>query len=216
MTHGGERVTLELRSRHCTMVADPSGAYDECVALAISRWKFTVKEYTRMIEAGILGEDDRVELLDGEVVKMTPIGPLHVGCVIQLTGLLASRLGERAAVSVQNPFQLGWLSQPQPDLTLLRPRRDRYTERHAEPDDVLLLVEVSSSSATFDRQVKMPLYAQGGIRQAGLVDLDAGVVEVYRLNDQGPYDPPELVSGDVRVVIDAFPDVELTAADILG
>ncbi len=74
---------------------------------------------------------------------------------------------------------------------------------------MLLLVEVSSSSATFDRQVKMPLYAQGGIRQAWLVDLDAGVVEVYRLNDKGLYDTPELVSGDVRVVIDAFPDVEL-------
>jgi len=134
--------------------------------MPVSRWKFTVDEYARMAEAGILGEDDRVELLEGEIVEMAPIGPPHAGCVNRLTRLLTSRLGDRAVVGVQNPIRLGSLSEPQPDLTLLRPRRDLYSEGHPEADDVLLVVEVASSTSAFDRQVKMPLYAQAGIPQA--------------------------------------------------
>ena len=98
----------------------------------------------------------------GRSSRWRPSDRPTAGCVNRLTRLFTARLGERAVVSVQNPFWLGSLSEPQPDLTLLRPRPDLYSEAHAEPQDVLLLVEVSSSSAAFDRQVKMPLYAQGG------------------------------------------------------
>ena len=169
-----------------------------------------------MGEAGIFGEDDRVELIDGEIVEMAPIGPLHAGCVNRLTRLFTSRLGERAVVTVQNPIRLGRLSEPQPDLALLRPRDDLYAQGHAGPDDVVLVVEVSHSTSSFDRLTKMPLYAQWRVAQAWLIDLDAGVVEVYRLTVDGGYGEPDLVAGGGRVALDAFPEVEITAADILG
>ncbi len=185
------------------------------MAISVSRRLFTADEYEQMAEAGILHEDDRLELLEGEIVEMTPIGPPHSGCVNQLNRLFTSRIGDRAVVAVQNPIRLGTLSEPQPDVVLLEPRADFYSTTHAGPDDVLLLVEVSSS-APFDRLVKMPLYARYGIRQAWLVDVDAKVVEVYRLTGEGSYGDPELVQGPARVPVDAFPDVSVTAADILG
>ena len=185
------------------------------VALPLARWKFSVDDYARMAEAGILGEDDRVELVEGEIVQMAPIGPLHAACVKRLNRLFTSRFGDDVVVSVQDPIRVGWMSEPQPDVALLRPRRDLYSGGHPGPADVLLVVEVSSSTSAFDRQVKMPLYAQGGIPQAWLVDLAAGVVEVYRLTGAGGYSDPELVTGGGRVAVDAFGDVEITAADIL-
>lgn len=180
------------------------------------RWKFTVDDYARMAQAGILGEDDRVELLEGEIVEMAPIGPLHAACVKRLNRLFAARLGDLAVVSVQDPIRLGSRSEPQPDLALLRPRDDLYSALHPEPADVLLVVEVAFSTGPFDRLVKMPLYAEWRIPQAWLVDLDAGVIEVYRLRAEGRYGEPEVVAGRDRVVIDAFDAVELTAADILA
>ena len=179
------------------------------------RWKFTVPEYHCMASAGIFGKDDHVELLEGEIVKMAPIGPPHAGCVNRLTRLFSSLLGDRVVVGVQNPISLGWMSEPQPDVALLRPRRDLYSEGHPEPKDVLLVVEVASSTSAFDREVKMPLYAQAGIPQAGLVNLDEGVVEVYRLTGAGGYGDPELVTGEGRVVVDAFGEIQITVADIL-
>jgi Uma2 family endonuclease len=186
------------------------------MSVSIPLWKFTVDDYARMAKAGILGEDDRVELLNGEIVKMAPIGSLHASCVKGINRLFASGLGEQVVISVQDPIRLGSYSEPQPDLALLRARDDLYREDHPGPQDILLVVEVSVSTAESDRLVKMPLYSQWRIPQAWLVDLDAGVVEVYRLNAEGSYGTPELVAGDGRVAVDAFPDVELTAADILG
>src|SRR5204862_4227841 len=112
--------------------------------------------------------------------------------------------------------RLGTYSEPQPDVALLRPRPDFYKERHPEADDVLVVVEVSASTAHYDRAVKLPLYGRAGIGQAWLVDLDENVVEVYRLARGGSYGEPELVTGEARLVLDAFPDVALTAADILA
>jgi Uma2 family endonuclease len=186
------------------------------MAISVSRWHFTVDDYERMAEAGILREDDRVELLEGDIIEMAPIGPPHAGCVKRLNLLLVSRRQTRAVVSVQDPIRLDNRSEPQPDLALLEPRSDFYSTRHAGPDDVLLVVEVSSSSVPFDRLVKMPMYARAGVRQAWLVDLDGGGVEVYRLTAEGSYGEPELVRGPGMVVIDSFPDVSVTAAEILG
>jgi Uma2 family endonuclease len=147
---------------------------------------------------------------------MAPIGSLHASCVKGINRLFASGLSELVVISVQDPIRLGSFSEPQPDLALLRVRDDLYREGHPGPEDILLVVEVSVSTAESDRLVKIPLYSQWRIPQAWLVDLDAGVVEVYRLTEQGIYGPPELVTGNGPVLIDAFPDVELTAADILG
>jgi Uma2 family endonuclease len=188
------------------------------VALPVSRRRFTVDEYERMAEAGILGEDDRVELLEGEIVEMAPIEPVHAGCVNRLNHLLMSRLGDRAVVSVQNPIRLSLHSEPQPDVVLLRARDDFYSAGHAGPGDVLLAVEVCWATAAYDGLVKLPLYARAGVAQAWLVDLDGGAVEAYRLAapGAGAYGEPEVARGDDTVVIDAFPDVPLAASEILG
>ena len=141
---------------------------------------FTVDDYHRMAELGILDEDDRVELLDGQVVEMTPIGPEHAGCVDALTTLLSRRVGDTAVVRVQNPLILGTRWEPQPDVALLRPRADGYRTAHPGAGDVLLVIEVADTTAGSDRDVKLPLYARAGIAEAWLVDLAAEVIEVHR------------------------------------
>src|SRR5690606_26231594 len=143
--------------------------------------RFTVQDYHRMAEAGILGEDDRVELLEGEVIEMPPIGPGHAGGVKRLTNSFLPLQAERKVIiSVQDPIHLGEYSEPQPDLALLNPRPDFYARSHPGPEDVLLLVEVMESSATYDREVKVPLYARFGIAETWLLALEPGVIEMYR------------------------------------
>ena len=144
------------------------------------RHKFTVEEYHRMAEAGILSEDDRVELIEGEIVEMAPIGSRHAGTVDFLADFFFRHVGEGVLVRVQNPIRLGKHSEPQPDLVLLKRQDDFYRSRHPGPDDVLLVVEVAETSAKDDRAVKVPLYGRHGVPEVWLVDLSAEVVEVYR------------------------------------
>jgi Uma2 family endonuclease len=133
-----------------------------------------------MGEAGILHEDARVELIDGEIIDMSPIGSRHSGTVNQLSRLFERAIDEHAIVAAQNPFVLGNDSEPQPDIALLKPRDDFYTRSHPRPDDVLLLIEVADTSAPYDRTVKIPLYAQHGIPEVWLLDLPHKRLEVYR------------------------------------
>jgi Uma2 family endonuclease len=152
------------------------------MAMAVQLLKrlFTVAEYHKMVEAGILSEDDRVELLNGEIVAMSPIGSRHAACVDRLTQHLVVQVGGRAIVHVQNPIRLGEHSEPQPDLALLRRRPDFYATSHPGPGGVLLVVEVADTSAAFDREVKVPLYAQFVVPEVWLVDLAGEQVEVFR------------------------------------
>ncbi|MDQ4076367.1 MAG: Uma2 family endonuclease [Chloroflexota bacterium] len=143
-----------------------------------TRRSFTVEEYHRMAEARILTEDDRVELMDGAILAMTPIGPRHAQIVNRLTQQLVLALSEVALVSVQNPIHLADDTEPQPDIALLRPDVD-YGEAHPRPDDVLLLVEVADTSLDYDRGVKLPRYARAGIPEVWLVDVSGNVVEQY-------------------------------------
>ena len=147
-------------------------------------YRFAVDEFARMGEAGIFTEDDRVELIDGAVLEMTPIGPPHAGIVGRLTELLVTRLAGRAYVSVQNPIRLDRHTEPQPDLVVARRRQSGYTDRHPDADDVLLVVEVADSSLRHDREQKAPRYGKAGIPETWLVDLAAGTVTVY--SDPGP------------------------------
>jgi len=140
---------------------------------------FTVAEYDRMIEAGILLEDERIELIDRAIVTMSPIGVRHVGCVNILNSLLTEALGRTVIVSVQNPVHLGEHSEPQPDVTVLRPRGDSYSHSLATAADILLLIEVAETSLDYDRTVKVPLYARAGIPEVWVINLAAETVEVY-------------------------------------
>jgi len=186
------------------------------VAVTLTKRRFTVEAYHRMVEAGILAEDDRVELIRGEVVEMTPIGRSHAARVDRLTRLFTSRLGERAIVRVQGPLPLGPDSEPQPDLTLLRPCSDFYLETPLRPSDVFLVVEVADSSLATDRTVKMPLYAEAGIREAWLVDLVAGRLEVHRDPTPHGYRDVRTLHPGEPVDLEAFPDLALTVDDVLG
>lgn len=176
---------------------------------------FTVDEYHRMAEVGILTEDDRVELIEGEIVEMSPIGSRHVACVNRLTRLFTQEGGEGAIVSVQNPIRLSEYSEPEPDLALLRPRLDFYAEALPGPEDTLLVVEVMETSAEYDRQKKLPLYAQAGIPEVWLVDLAAECIEVYRQPSPGGYEEVQRRCRGERLAPQAFPDVELTVDEIL-
>lgn len=142
--------------------------------------RFSVKDYYRMVEAGVLREDDRMELVEGEIVDMVPIGSRHAACVARLTRLLVSGLGERAVVWVQNPVRLDDLSEPQPDLAVLGPRDDFYAGAHPGPAEALVVIEVAETTLGWDRRVKVPLYARSGVAEVWVVDLVSEAVEVFR------------------------------------
>jgi Uma2 family endonuclease len=186
------------------------------MTIQLARRLFTVDEYERMVEAGILGEDDRVELLDGEIVEMSPIGSRHAACVNRLNRLLARVVGNQAIVSIQNPIRLGRRSELQPDLALLQPRADFYAQAHPEPEDVLLVIEVADTTQTIDRERKLPLYAKAGIVQVWLVDLAAEVIDDYRMPGAAGYRLRErFVVGDV-LRIAALPEALVAVADVVG
>ena len=151
------------------------------------RIRFTVEDYHRMAEAGILHEDSRVELIDGDLIAMSPIGPHHAGVVDELAQLLIPQVIGRAIVRVQNPVRLDDHSEPEPDLVLAVPRDGGYRNAHPGPDDVLLLIEVMASSADRDRDIKLGLYAKANIAEVWLVDLNADRVEIYRSPAGGTY-----------------------------
>ena len=139
--------------------------------------RFTVDEYYRMAEAGIIGPDERVELVDGRIVAMNPIGSPHAWCVKRINGLF-SRLGDRVILSIQDPLRLDDNGEPEPDVVVLRP--DSPEDRHPGPGDVLLVVEVADTSLAYDRGTKAPLYARHGIPELWIVDLGGERVEVHR------------------------------------
>ncbi len=157
------------------------------MAMTVLRYQFTVDDYARMREAGILGEDDRLELLDGEIYTMSPIGPLHVAIVNKLNKLLNQQIGDLGIVSVQNPIRLDAYSEPQPDIVILRPRDDFYTGALALPDDILLIIEIADSSLDYDRMEKLPRYAQAGIREVWIIDVNRSTVEQYTCPLQEQY-----------------------------
>lgn len=139
----------------------------------LHRHQLTVADYHRMGEADILPEDSRVELIEGEIIDMSPIGSRHAGTVLQLSRILNLAAGRAALVSTQNPVVLGMHSEPEPDIMLLHSREDFYKSSHPQPGDILLIVEVAESSLNYDRQIKIPLYARHGIPEVWLVDIEA-------------------------------------------
>lgn len=181
-----------------------------------TRRLLTTADYHSMIEAGILGPEDRVELLAGEIYEAAAVGSPHAACVMRLNRWFSARVEDRAIVNVQNPVELSALSEPEPDLTLLAPRESFYADRHPRPADVLLLIEVAATSYDYDRNLKLPLYAEAGIREVWLVDLERRAIEVYRDPCEAGFRRAEsLRAGDTLAPI-AFPDLELDVARLFG
>ncbi|HEV8614476.1 MAG TPA: Uma2 family endonuclease [Methylomirabilota bacterium] len=181
------------------------------------RRRFTIADYHRMGDVGILGCDERLELIDGELIVREPIGSHHAGTVTRVSRLWTLRLGQRALVSIQNPLVLPNVdSELQPDVTILAPRADFYTTSHPLPADVLLLIEVADTSLRLDRRVKLPLYARAGIREAWLCDLTTGRIEVHREPTAQGYGAVRVHGRGASLAAVAFPDLALTVDDLLG
>ena len=184
--------------------------------IAARRRPFTVSEYYRMAEVDILTEEDRVELIAGQIVAMSPIGSRHAACVDRLNGLLHRQPEQAFIVRVQSPIALDAYSEPEPDLVLLRPHADFYAEAHPSAADVMLAVEVADTSIDYDREVKLPLYAQAGLPEVWLIDLQKGYIEVYVRPQGGVYQQRVEVTADATLTSPTVADLELAVADVLG
>jgi len=186
------------------------------MSVRIERRIFNVDEYHRMSEAGILSEDDRVELMEGEIIKMSPIGSRHAACVKRFNTLLHRKAGQAVIVSIQDPIRLDDYSEPEPDVALLRPRTDFYSQAHPTPNDVILIIEVADTSLEYERTVKLPLYARAGIAEVWLAIVTRDTVEAFSRPLNGAYQEfREAKRGDVLSPA-GFPDLLLSVDEILG
>jgi Uma2 family endonuclease len=178
---------------------------------------FTVEEYYRMTEAGIFHEDDRVELMEGEVVTMSPIGSRHAACVEKAVALIRRAVaGRKFSVRTQNPIRLNDYSEPQPDISVVRDREDFYAAGHPTPDDIVLLVEVAEASLMYDRHSKLPLYARSGIAEVWLVDLVNRTVEVHSTPAPAGYSSVRQFRQGATLVSAALPDLQIAVDDVLA
>jgi Uma2 family endonuclease len=188
------------------------------VTVLAARRLITASEFTQMCEAGVFREDDRLELIEGEIIEMSPIGKRHAAAVRRLINLLTRRLGEdEALVDAQDPVVLGDISEPQPDLALLRPSPSFYAEAHPGPGDILLLIEVADSSLAYDREVKVPTYARYGVPEVWIADLGGAAVEVYRQPAADGYGSVErLDEPDAVVSPRLLPQLRLRVSSLVG
>lgn len=190
------------------------GALDEPVTL--QRHRLTADEYQQMGTAGILPPDARVELIEGEVIDMAPIGTRHWGVVSHLNHLLQPAVGERAIVAVQLSLRLGRHNEPQPDLALMKPRADFYRKALPTPADTLLIIEVSDSTVRYDRQIKLPLYARHGIGELWIVDLEANLLRMYQQPQGDTYVQASEAANPGITAIAALPGVSVDLSGLLA
>jgi Uma2 family endonuclease len=187
------------------------------MAVPIQKQSVTIDEYHRMAEDGSFPPDARLELIRGEIIEMAPIGDGHSSTVRRFIRSFSARLSAYAIVDVQNPILLKRQeSEPQPDLTLLRLRDDFYSTATPTPEDTLLVVEVADSSLSYDRKVKMHLYAEAGIPESWLVDLSSDTLFVFRRPSPQGYQDVRTYRRGESVTPEAFPGVPFTVDEILG
>ena len=186
------------------------------MSVQVLRRHFSVGEYYRMAEAGLFTEDDRVELIEGEIIEMNPIGSRHAACVGRLTELPGSMTRDVAIVRVQNPVQVNDYSEPLPDVTLLKRRDDFYAQANPGAADVLLIIEVSDTTLEYDRQVKLPLYARARIPEVWIVNIPEDTIEVYARPSRGKYQDALTVERGQRLPLTSVPSMRLDAESVLG
>jgi Uma2 family endonuclease len=191
-------------------------ASESIMSVQIVRRHFNVTEYYRMAAAGVFSEDDRVELIEGEIVEMNPIGSRHAACVARLTEFLGRSVGGEVIVWVQNPVQVSDFSEPLPDVALLKRRADFYAHANPQPKDVLLIIEVADSSVEFDRGIKVPLYADAGIPEVWLVNLPQGTIEVYTQPVGDKYQEIRIVKRGESLTAKSIPSLIIDADVVLG
>ncbi|MYC07982.1 MAG: Uma2 family endonuclease [Chloroflexi bacterium] len=183
----------------------------------LTKRRFSVKEFIKMVDAGILTKYDRVELVDGEFIEMAPIGDYHAGCVDELTHTFVRTAPEGVRVRVQGPLQVDSLTEFEPDLAVLRPRHDNYTTSRPTPPDILLVIEVSDSTIAYDRNVKIPKYAQAGVPEVWQVNLQHDLVDSYSDpdTDTGRYRNVRRFLRGQTITPTLLPNATLNVSDIL-
>jgi Uma2 family endonuclease len=184
--------------------------------MSVQTARFTVAQYDLMIEAGVFPPGYRAELIEGEIIEMSPIGPPHAACVGRLTQRLILLLQHDVIVWVQNPIRLDDYSEPEPDVTVLKPREDFYAKSLPTPAEVLLLVEVSESSLEFDRKRKLPLYARAGVPEVWIVNLADERVEVFADPADGVYQTTAQVGRGEALQARGVEGLRLGVSEVLG
>jgi Uma2 family endonuclease len=186
------------------------------MSIAVAHHRFSVADYQQIIELGILTENDRVELIRGEILEKMSIGELHASVVMRLNRLFQDLFSTRAIVAVQSPVVLAD-SEPEPDVTLLAPKDDFYASGKPSSADVLLVVEVSDTTLEFDRTVKRDLYAENGLEEYWIVNLIAGEIEVHRTPQRsGMFSDIRFLSVDSVIELKCLPGTCVPVADVLG
>lgn len=177
--------------------------------------RFSVEDYHRMGEVGILAPEARVELIEGQIKDMSPIGPFHSSVVSDLISLFSETAKGRWRVLAQSPIFLDKKSEPQPDLVLLKPAAHRYRQSHPRSSDVYLLIEVSDSTLAMDRTEKLPLYGRAGIPEVWIVNLNESTIEVYREPHFEGYASKTILRTGDKAAFQAFPDAIVDVAELL-
>ena len=182
----------------------------------VQRKRFTVDDYYQMAEVGILDPDDRVELIEGEIIQMSPIGDRHAGCVNRANDLFHRLFSSKAVVTVQNPVRLNKYNEPQPDLTLCKWRADFYSSHHPRPDDILLAVEVADTTLKKDLKLKLPIYARLGIVEVWVEDLKHDQILVFRDPQGDEYNTQLTFSSGESLFVLAFRNIVIQLEQLLG
>ena len=182
----------------------------------VTKKLFTVDEYYQMAEAGILKPEDRVELIEGEIIQMSPIGNRHAGCVNRATDLFTFLFRGKAVVTVQNPVRLNIYNEPQPDLVLAKPRADYYASKHPTGEDTFLVLEVADTALRKDRKVKLPIYARLGVPEVWIEDLKHDLILVFRDRADTGYKKSLTFRPGDSLSAAAFPEITFKVEDLLG
>jgi Uma2 family endonuclease len=182
----------------------------------VTRKLFTVDDYYRMAEAGIIKPEDRVELIEGEIVEMRPIGIRHAGCVNRVTDLLTHLFRGKATVTVQNPARLNQYNEPQPDLILAKPRADYYSSQYPTGEDIFLMIEIADTTLRKDRNVKVPIYARLGVPEVWIGDLQHDRILVFRDPAGSSYQTSLTLQRGDSLSVAAFPEITFKVEDLLG
>ena len=176
----------------------------------------TVAEFDRMVEAGVYGPKDRIELIDGQLIDVPPQGPPHFGTLTRFQHRLSAAFGTRAQVRGQGPLPVGIDSQPEPDIALVRWNERFYGDAHPSADETYAVVQIAFTSLQFDRDVKRRIYGAGRVPEYWIVDLEAQAIEVYRGPHDLGYGSLTVFKRGQSVSFAAFPDVVFTVDELLG
>lgn len=179
-----------------------------------TKHRFTVEQYSKMGEVGIFGMEQRMELIEGEIIEMSPIGAKHAGSINRLNRIFASLVGNQAIISIQNSIRINNYSEPQPDIAILYWREDFYVESLPLPSEVFLLIEVADSTLKYDREVKAIIYAKAGIPELWIANLEAQIFEVYRQPSDTGYQQVQIYGKGEVINLLMLPDVAISVDDI--